>query len=217
MLIKILSNPPFYPNNLKVTRGHKQKDGMKTTFFVDHFWVHLMQTFLPYPDFKKSLQALDYRRLGKQRVEAYQIIRILKAASQSKVYRDGKEEATRHSPGMHRAYGTIRRGADDPGIRRAGFANKGRRMNTKRHKFGGGWRHHPAVKMWRGHINALKLYYNLCLDEWVRRGYKNRMQKMPIRGKISYPHWFGRNAFHAAHRSNLLRKNNTYYGNYNWQ
>ena len=119
-----------------------------------------MQTFLPYPDFKKSLQALDYRRLGKQRVEAYQIIRAIKN--------------------------------------------------------GGGWRHHPAVKMWRGHINALKLYYNLCLDEWVRRGYKNRMQKMPIRGKISYPHWFGRNAFHAAHRSNLLRKNNIYYGKYGW-
>ena len=33
-----------------------------------------MQTFLPYPDFKKSLQTLDYRRLGKQRIEAYQII-----------------------------------------------------------------------------------------------------------------------------------------------
>ncbi|OGP68101.1 MAG: hypothetical protein A2W27_01685 [Deltaproteobacteria bacterium RBG_16_44_11] len=161
-----------------------------------------MQTFLPYPDFKKSLQALDYRRLGKQRVKAYQIIRILKAASQSKVYRDGKEEATQ-------AYGTIRRGADDE-------ANKGRQMNAKWHKFGGGWRHHPAVKMWRGHINALKHYYNLAIDEWVRRGYKNRMQKMPIRGKISYPRWFGRNAFHAAHRSNLLRKNNTYYGNYNW-
>jgi hypothetical protein len=33
-----------------------------------------MQTFLPYPDIKKSLQVLDNKRLGKQRVEAYQII-----------------------------------------------------------------------------------------------------------------------------------------------
>jgi hypothetical protein len=32
-----------------------------------------MQTFLPYPDFKKSASALDYRRCGKQRVEAEQI------------------------------------------------------------------------------------------------------------------------------------------------
>jgi hypothetical protein len=33
-----------------------------------------MQVFLPYPDFKKSLESLDNRRLGKQRVEAYQLI-----------------------------------------------------------------------------------------------------------------------------------------------
>ena len=119
-----------------------------------------MQTFLPYPDFKKSLQALDYRRLGKQRVEAYQIIRAI--------------------------------------------------------KYGGGYRNHPAVKMWRGHINALKLYYNLSLDEWVGRGYRNNMRKMPIRGKIAYPQWFGRKNFHAAHRSNLLRKDLHFYGQYNW-
>jgi hypothetical protein len=32
-----------------------------------------MNTFLPYPDFIKSAQCLDYRRLGKQKVEAWQI------------------------------------------------------------------------------------------------------------------------------------------------
>lgn len=36
-----------------------------------------MQTFLPYPDFKQSAEVLDYRRLGKQRLEARQIINIL--------------------------------------------------------------------------------------------------------------------------------------------
>lgn len=36
-----------------------------------------MQTFLPYSDFKQSAQCLDRQRLGKQRVEAYQIMRIL--------------------------------------------------------------------------------------------------------------------------------------------
>lgn len=36
-----------------------------------------MQTFLPYADFSKSAQSLDYKRLGKQRVEAYQIIRAI--------------------------------------------------------------------------------------------------------------------------------------------
>lgn len=33
-----------------------------------------MQTFLPYPDFRESAKALDNKRLGKQRVEAYQLL-----------------------------------------------------------------------------------------------------------------------------------------------
>ena len=36
-----------------------------------------MQTFLPYPDFVKSAKVLDYRRLGKQRVECVQLLRAL--------------------------------------------------------------------------------------------------------------------------------------------
>jgi hypothetical protein len=33
-----------------------------------------MQTFLPYDDFRRSLRCLDDKRLGKQRVEAWQIL-----------------------------------------------------------------------------------------------------------------------------------------------
>ncbi|MFE7383331.1 MSMEG_6728 family protein [Streptomyces zhihengii] len=36
-----------------------------------------MQTFLPYPDFRESAAALDVKRLGKQRVEALQVLRGL--------------------------------------------------------------------------------------------------------------------------------------------
>lgn len=36
-----------------------------------------MQTFLPYPDFVASAEALDPRRLGKQRVETLQVLRGL--------------------------------------------------------------------------------------------------------------------------------------------
>lgn len=36
-----------------------------------------MQTFLPYPDFYHTAASLDYRRLGKQRVEAFQILNVL--------------------------------------------------------------------------------------------------------------------------------------------
>ncbi|MBB5110174.1 MSMEG_6728 family protein [Micromonospora echinospora] len=36
-----------------------------------------MQTFLPYPDFLASARTLDQKRLGKQRVEAIQVLRGL--------------------------------------------------------------------------------------------------------------------------------------------
>jgi len=115
---------------------------------------------MPYPDFQKSVKCLDNKRLGKQRVEAFQILNTLSN--------------------------------------------------------GGGWRNHPAVKMWRGYENALRLYMNICIEEWVNRGFKNTMQKADINGEVKYPIWFGSNAFHASHRANLLRKDSVFYGKYGW-
>lgn len=40
-----------------------------------------MQTFLPLPSFVESAKVLDYRRLGKQRVEAMQILTALSKGS----------------------------------------------------------------------------------------------------------------------------------------
>lgn len=40
-----------------------------------------MQTFLPYKTFRASAEVLDNKRLGKQRVEAYQILRALTGQS----------------------------------------------------------------------------------------------------------------------------------------
>lgn len=37
----------------------------------------LVQTFLPYPDFERSARVLDTKRLGKQRVEAIQVVRAV--------------------------------------------------------------------------------------------------------------------------------------------
>ena len=36
-----------------------------------------MQIFAPYKDFRRSLQSLDNKRLGKQRVETFQILNNL--------------------------------------------------------------------------------------------------------------------------------------------
>jgi len=123
-----------------------------------------MQTFLPYPNLKKSLKTLDSRRLGKQRVEAFQILNVL-------LNRNNKE----------------------------------------------GWKNHPAVKMWAGYENALKLYFNKSVKLWVSKGYKNNMKFEIIDGKIILPKWFGNKEFHASHRSNLLRKDKNFYGKFNWK
>ena len=120
-----------------------------------------MQTFLPYPDFEATARCLDYRRLGKQRVEAFQL------------------------------------------------------LNGLRNPFHG-WRHHPAVKMWRGYDAALALYMNTMIREWVRRGYKNTMALAEVEGEPEMPPWLGDPAFHASHRANLLRKDPNFYGQYGW-
>ena len=119
-----------------------------------------MQTFLPYPDFAQSAKVLDYRRLGKQRVEAMQILNTLQT--------------------------------------------------------GGGWKNHPAVLMWRGYLPALSLYFNAIVLEWISRGYKNKMQFLATEDNTVMPPWLGNEAFHASHRSNLLRKDPKWYGQFGW-
>ena len=137
-----------------------------------------MQTFLPYPDMHDSVACLDNKRLGKQRVEAMQILNVL----------------------------------------------EGRRD---------GWKNHPAVKMWGGCTEALHLYKDLCIAEWIDRGFNNTMDytsgymkpdidisRLTRNPKNSawnplFPEWWG-GEIHATHRSNLLRKDAQHYGQFGW-
>ena len=120
-----------------------------------------MQTFLPVPSFALSAHFLDRQRLGKQRVEALQILRTLQGKSS-------------------------------------------------------GWANHPAVRMWRGHEQALALYGWFMCTEWLRRGYVDNCRAEFATATLlvepgmstppSAPPWFGDEAFHLSHRSNLVRK-----------
>ena len=47
-----------------------------------------MQTFLPYADLQESVRVLDYRRLGKQRVETFQVLNILLHRTPTKGWRN---------------------------------------------------------------------------------------------------------------------------------
>lgn len=54
-----------------------------------------MQTFLPYPDYEESARTLDTKRLGKQRVEAVQILTALLARYEDTKYGWKYHPATR--------------------------------------------------------------------------------------------------------------------------
>lgn len=118
-----------------------------------------MQTFLPYGNLE-SVKYLDRQRLGKQRVETFQILQALHG-------------------------------------------------ETK------GWVNHPATRMWRGYENALVHYGLAVCAEWVSRGYKDTMtDRIAAYGSSKFylfPDWFGNEDFHAAHRSNLLKKDPDHY------
>jgi beta-galactosidase/beta-glucuronidase len=47
-----------------------------------------MQTFLPYPAMRDSLDALDNKRLNKQILETYQILNVLSGQTQSNAWRN---------------------------------------------------------------------------------------------------------------------------------
>ena len=60
-----------------------------------------MQTFLPYPDFAESVKCLDRQRLGKQRVEAWQILCVLHSQGHAEMARlAGKTPAWSNHPAV---------------------------------------------------------------------------------------------------------------------
>jgi hypothetical protein len=120
-----------------------------------------MQTFLPYSDFEKSAKCLDYRRLGKQRVEAMQLVKALTDENY-------------------------------------------------------GWQNHPITNMWRGYVEALKLYHNIMIYEWQLRGYNNTMLKYATIQNPPMPEWLGSEEFHESHRRKLLWKNPEWYNQFDW-
>jgi len=84
-----------------------------------------------------------------------------------------------------------------------------------------GWKHHPAVSMWRNREGALAGYGIVICDEWIARGYKDtcRVKIMSLAKSFPItsfqtPDWWGTPELHLSHRSNLLRKLPNHYNQY---
>ena len=92
-----------------------------------------------------------------------------------------------------------------------------------------GWRHHPAVKMWRGHLEALGRYTLTCCEVWTEAGRADTCAttvlvdlaaagtpqvrtEAELAEAGDLPHWIGDEDFHRSHQSALLRKDPDFYG-----
>lgn len=143
-----------------------------------------MQTFLPLPSPADSAAVLDDRRLGKQRVEAKQILIAL---------------------------------GIDVGEHRGNPSSQ--------------WRHHPAVRMWRGFERSLSHYAIAVCQEWRLRGFRDSLLEQfesasrdilttyceaSPSSAFGTPRWLGDDDIHRSHRSNLLRKSPKFYGQFGW-
>lgn len=142
----------------------------------------MVNTFVVSKSLPECAALLDYRRLGKQRVEAYQIIKALEEGTSS-------------------------------------------------------WLNHPACRMWKDHVEPLKLYYNYMVREWETRGYTNNMPLYDLQEdefrfvkshfdglktiidvpedavpEKTFPWWFGWEPFLSSHRASLVRKSPDFYG-----
>lgn len=93
----------------------------------------------------------------------------------------------------------------------------------------GGWRHHPAAKMWAGHAAALASYTLAICEEWSGRGYKDTIADTVITivsqddldlEKPVLPPWMIDGGTLAkvcsSHRSNLLAKLPSHYRLCGW-
>lgn len=88
-----------------------------------------------------------------------------------------------------------------------------------------GWPHHPATKQWAGYEKKLLEYVLVCRDVYEQRtGVVINVEEnialiqSRIRGDSNKnnPPWLGYDKYHSSHRSNLLRKDESYYSQFLW-
>lgn len=93
-----------------------------------------------------------------------------------------------------------------------------------RGEYSRGWINHPITKMWRGYEVLLCEYGIAMCSEWRARGYQDAQLPYFYQERLywenqrspSEPHWFDDPSFFASHRSNLLRKDFSFYSKFGW-
>jgi len=173
-------------------------------------------TFLLDTDYKRSASLLDQKRLINQRREALQIlnnVQRLKGMGQflglnlpsdpyqwyswiRLVIKCYQQESKSQGKQLLRINGVWQFVPNDQPLLSLG-------TNDLTIKYG--YIYHPAVLMWLGYEQSLKDYINAHIDETVRRGFNNQMEKYQVENPEKPP-WSHDWDFIARHRAILLKK-----------
>ena len=174
-----------------------------------------MQTFLPYPCFIESAKCLDFRRLGKQRVESKQLLNALEIRKSgiakggwvnhpATVMWEGYEDALKHYMNIMIIEWRLRK-----------YKNTMQFASVQTHK------RNKLIYEAKEYEKVFELVKNdpcpncphssgiYCKDGWY--GFENSQQT------INMPPFIGNVDFHSSHRSNLLRKDFKYYSQFGWE
>jgi hypothetical protein len=80
------------------------------------------------------------------------------------------------------------------------------------------WNNHPAIKMWVGHTNLLKVYFNSFLSVCLTKHTINTAlypyftcKQTAIIDDNGVPFWLGNEDFHRSHRARLIEKDRDFY------
>lgn len=153
----------------------------------------MVNLFITHFDYTTSAKNLDNKRLGKQRVEALQILNLiqdLKFLSQ----RYNKPRPI--NPYDFRAW-----------VRTLASLYKKEPIRLYRgdHCITLGFVYHPAILMFLGYEDSLKRYINAHIQEWISRGFENTMQTYKTY-KEDQPIFTLDPTFHRNHKAALLTK-----------
>lgn len=165
-------------------------------------------------DMSFSARTLDRQRLGKQRVEAQQILTCIEQLSfLAELFGlPSFPENVNTSPEVRGSWiknvlGKFKSQQIYAVEVRGGHCwyHKTKPSNVSGELITTGFKSHPCVRMWLGFKTGLKYYINCHIQEWIRRGYQNTMKQYPEAETI-YPYWcFDENVIDAF-RSNLMEK-----------
>jgi hypothetical protein len=146
--------------------------------------------------FTQTAKSLDSKRLGKQRVEAMQILNVIL----KRVRVDGKHLTHEETKSLLKKNSAKNWPFEVP------------REKVEKQIVKPGWKNHPCISLWKDYPDVLKLYFNCIVEEWIERKYQNNLElEFVDETCLQIPPFLENEEFINSHRRNMMRKNKEFY------